>query len=861
MPDIEIDTSRLTFPVVEILEAGTGFIDGSTAPPPTVAVPARGGYHLRHGDGLIGDFQFEVRADGTVDFDAAFDGFLAGRGGRRLTVLGYRVNIDGRLLSLDLPPLDVPGEGTWLPRATANTLTLMPASGYGFRPTAGLVPCFRFGLAIDGRLTAGPPAQAVLQHRRVLAQSLHVLTRWLLLAGGTGEARAAAEEAFEAYRQWAAAPDAEVATVASAILSFSAELNSADLHAEPVAGAQTAAQILHQYPPPPAALPQHRRVLAQAVHLLTRWLIFAGRIAEAHLAALDAIDAYRQWAATPDVDPATAASGLLSFSSELNSANLHAESVAAARAAAQILRQFPPPDFTQLADVSGDTLTIRGCRITIDGHTLAHDLLPLGFPGEVRWLSRATPNQLVLIPGQQYGFQAGNAAVGTWRFGVALDGTVILDPSLASFASAEGSTLTIRGHDITIIATALPFDLLPLPPAEPRLPRTQANHLTLMPARPYLFQGGSVAVSSWGYEVGLDGNVILDPALHPFATAHGSTLTISGYRITIDGHTLSHDLLLLPIGPPALSRHQPNEVVLMPSPGYLFQAGNAAVGTWRFGVALDGTVILDPSLASFASAEGSTLTIRGHDITVNGTALSADLVPLPPGEPHLPRTQANHLTLMPARTYLFQMGNVVADMSYDVTIDGSIDFPQSCDGFLAGRGTKTLVVQGCPVAIDATQADSDLVGITNLGVQPHPPRQIFAVLLPGTGYLPRTTNGVFATPFTIGKDGRVVAGAAGPGTTGFYVAKISTSPNPSGVGEEVTVEVAVRTVHSGHETPQGRVTLTEGAAVLDSSPLDPNGTASLRTTALGPGDHDILVDYHGNQHFQPSSTRLRHQVR
>src|SRR5215203_6960568 len=80
MPDIEIDTSQLTFPLFTIPGTTTGFVDGSKLPRPRISLPARAGYRLQQGSAALADFEFEVKDDGTVGFDEAFDGFVSGRG-------------------------------------------------------------------------------------------------------------------------------------------------------------------------------------------------------------------------------------------------------------------------------------------------------------------------------------------------------------------------------------------------------------------------------------------------------------------------------------------------------------------------------------------------------------------------------------------------------------------------------------------------------------------------------------------------------------------------------------------------------------------------------------------------------------
>ena len=163
MPEIEIDTSQLTCPQFTIPEAGTGVIDGSTSPRPTISLPARAGYHIQQGSSLIGDFEFDVKEDGAVDFDAAFDGFLSGRGERRLTVRGHAINIDGRALSTDLFPLGIAGPGaTFLPHATVNQLTMISASGYSFQAGDGIFA----GPQLRGRAGRRGPARSRLRRVR-----------------------------------------------------------------------------------------------------------------------------------------------------------------------------------------------------------------------------------------------------------------------------------------------------------------------------------------------------------------------------------------------------------------------------------------------------------------------------------------------------------------------------------------------------------------------------------------------------------------------------------------------------------------------------------------------------------------------
>jgi len=253
-------------------------------------------------------------------------------------------------------------------------------------------------------------------------------------------------------------------------------------------------------------------------------------------------------------------------------------------------------------------------------------------------------------------------------------------------------------------------------------------------------------------------------------------------------------------------------------------------------------------------------TVRGHTINIDGRALSHDLLPtgIVGDGAFLPRATVNQLTLIPASGYSFQpCRGIVADLSYAVRADGSVDFPESCELFMAGKGTRTLVIRGYPMVLNATHADSDLLGLTNLGLRPHTPRDLAATLVPAKGYIPQTANGVFRTAFNVKRDGRITFDRAAAGS---YVVRTASSPNPSSLGQEVTVTVSVLPVPDGNGTPQGSVTFSEKAVFLGSAPLDKEGTATFRTSLLSLGVHHIAVHYPGDQSFQPSSATVRHRV-
>jgi Bacterial Ig-like domain (group 3) len=279
---------------------------------------------------------------------------------------------------------------------------------------------------------------------------------------------------------------------------------------------------------------------------------------------------------------------------------------------------------------------------------------------------------------------------------------------------------------------------------------------------------------------------------------------------------------------------------------------------FEFEVKDDGTVDFDEAFDGFVTGRGeSRLTVRGLPVRLDVTALDHALLPQLAGASPLPTDRTLYLSLLPASSYGFQSGaGVVADVQYGVSRDGDVILDAQFSGFAKTEG-NTLTIRGYPMVLDAAAADSDLVGIVQLIVRPQAPRKLIADLIPAKGYLPQTVNGVFRTAFNIERDGRITFD---PSAAGRYVVKTSSSPNPSRVGQEVTISVYVSPVEPVGNTPQGTVSLRVGTNLFGSTTLDTSGEATLRTADLPRGEHDISVDYAGSPFFEPSSVTVHHRV-
>lgn len=88
---------------------------------------------------------------------------------------------------------------------------------------------------------------------------------------------------------------------------------------------------------------------------------------------------------------------------------------------------------------------------------------------------------------------------------------------------------------------------------------------------------------------------------------------------------------------------------------------------------------------------------------------------------------------------------------------------------------------------------------------------------------------------------------------------VSTSPNPSQVGQSVLFSATVAPA-SGTIKPSGTVTFRDGATTIGTLALSTNGTASFSTSLLAAGTHPITAVYTGNATFNSSTSAVLNQV-
>lgn len=88
-------------------------------------------------------------------------------------------------------------------------------------------------------------------------------------------------------------------------------------------------------------------------------------------------------------------------------------------------------------------------------------------------------------------------------------------------------------------------------------------------------------------------------------------------------------------------------------------------------------------------------------------------------------------------------------------------------------------------------------------------------------------------------------------------ATLTSSLNPSTVGQAVTFTA---TIASAFATPNGSVTFFDGTSPIGTTTLNGSGIATLTTSALALGSHNITASYAGNNNFNASSTAVLVQV-
>jgi Bacterial Ig-like domain (group 3) len=82
---------------------------------------------------------------------------------------------------------------------------------------------------------------------------------------------------------------------------------------------------------------------------------------------------------------------------------------------------------------------------------------------------------------------------------------------------------------------------------------------------------------------------------------------------------------------------------------------------------------------------------------------------------------------------------------------------------------------------------------------------------------------------------------------------LTSSPNPSNVGQSVTFTATVAAAPPGSGTPTGQVTFKDGSTVIGQVPLNASGVATFSTSSLAAGSHTVSAVYASDTNFAAST--------
>ncbi|MFE5942796.1 hypothetical protein [Streptomyces sp. NPDC056480] len=314
-----------------------------------------------------------------------------------------------------------------------------------------------------------------------------------------------------------------------------------------------------------------------------------------------------------------------------------------------------------------------------------------------------------------------------FHYALTRDGQLTIPTDCNTFADITDRTLTIRGFKVTLDARALSHDLTPelLGWTAGALPRASTHQLTLIPSQQYMFFLAR-GLADFHYALTRDGQLTIPPKFAAFAESRSRTLTLHGFTVTLNARALSHDLTpeLLGWTAGALSRASTHELTLIPSKQYMFFLARG-LADFHYALTVDGQITVAPRFSGFATVAWRTLTLHGYEITVDGRALSHDLMPELLGwtAGALSRAGAHRLTLMPSAQYLMSGAGVAGvQVLFSVGTDGTVVIAAGPDGlliFLSGAAVPRenpfalrRALDEARLEHDAKQADVDARAVT-----------------------------------------------------------------------------------------------------------------------------------------------------
>lgn len=226
-------------------------------------------------------------------------------------------------------------------------------------------------------------------------------------------------------------------------------------------------------------------------------------------------------------------------------------------------------------------------------------------------------------------------------------------------------------------------------------------------------------------------------------------------------------------------------------------------------------------------------------------------------------------TVAPAKLFAVATGPI-ALATADFNLDGKPDLVVS-----NGQQVSVLIntdVRGSVITATSSKNPADLREQISITVTVTPnggiPPTGTVTLFDGTSLLGTTAlsagQAVFSVGFAAGThvlsvrysgdsnyDGHFVPSVLSQHVNkGSTTTSVSSSRNPAAAGDALTFTAIVAA--SADIKPTGNVSLSDGGIVLQTAQLNGSGQASMTTTALGPGVHNITAEYLGDSNYTSS---------
>ncbi|WP_370971126.1 sigma factor [Amycolatopsis sp. cg9] len=413
--------------------------------------------------------------------------------------------------------------------------------------------------------------------------------------------------------------------------------------------------------------------------------------------------------------------------------------------------QYDPALDGTLSGRDSSVLAVHGHAVTfdvtgVDYYNMAISGTGFPVPQPVR--------QLKLLPGAHNVVTANGNSL---PFTVTAEGKVAYAADPRGLLSGAGSgTLAVHGLPVTLDSSDTDYAGMTISGAGWPAPQAVRTFRLLPGTHSAVTANGN----SLPFTIAADGTVTYaDGLAGPFTGAGGKTLSVHGFRVTLDTTGVDYDNMTVSgtgWRPPQAVR----EYRLLPG-GHRVVAHDGL--TVPFTVTAAGLVRPDHPLLT---GTGTVLAVHGLPVTLDATDVDYANVTIEGvafGTPRPPRT----VRIFPGTHRVVTNGGLT--VSFTVDDRGFVGYEPGREGLLTGQGSSTLAVHGFRIGIDVSDVDYQNVTVNGLP-DPNPGARATVRLLPGATYLVLT--GGLTVPFAVTAEGRV---QYDPGLRGTFTGEGGTS--------------------------------------------------------------------------------------